>query len=200
MNIASGDTWVVLGAIVLVAVGGEMFIKGVVDMSASLRVPKLLVATTLAAFATSSPELTVATVAALSGQPEIGFGNVLGSNVVNIALIFGLALLFGPIHMQRADLGRDYALALAAPLLTLWLAALIHAGLTARGAAEAFPEGLPWRSLAMCAVGFAAMAVAGHLFVEGASSLATEFGVDTLLTHSSSARQWWPSAPRCRSW
>lgn len=203
MNIAGGDLWAVLGAIVLVAVGGEMFIKGMVDMSASLRVPRLLVATTLAAFATSSPEFTVSTVAALSAQPEIGFGNVLGSNVVNIALIFGLALLFGPIHVRRAEFGRDYALALAAPLLTLWLArdgmvtraegavlllvfalwlaVLIRAGLAARGAAEAFPEGRPWRSLALCAAGFAAMAFAGRLFVEGASSVATAFGVDTFI-------------------
>lgn len=203
MNIAGGNLLTMVSAVVLVAAGGEMFIKGVVDMSASLRVPKRLVATTLAAFATSSPELTVSSVAALSGQPEIGFGNVLGSNVVNIALIFGLALLFGPIHVRRAEFGRDHALALAAPLMTLWLArdgmvsraegavlllafalwlaALIRAGLAARGAAEAFPHGHPWRALALCAVGFAAMAVAGRLFVEGASSVATAIGVDTFI-------------------
>lgn len=199
----SADVWAVLGAIALVALGGQMFIKGLVDVSASLRVPQLLVATTLAAFATSSPELAVTTVAALSGQPEIGFGNVLGSNVVNITLIFGLALLFGPLQVQRHELGRDFGLALAAPVLTLWLArdgviaraegalllllfalwlmALLRAGLVARGAAQAFPHGRPWRSLALCAAGFAAMAVAGRLFVERAANLASAFGVDTFI-------------------
>ena len=79
----------------------------------------MVVATTLAAFATSSPELTVSTVAAFAGQPEIGLGDALGSNVVNIALIFGLALLYGPCQTTRADFGRDFYLALGIPLLTL---------------------------------------------------------------------------------
>lgn len=79
--------------------------------------PKLLVATTLAAFATSSPELTVSIVAALSGKPEIGLGDALGSNVVNIALILGLALRFSPIRVAHGELRRNLALAFAVPLV-----------------------------------------------------------------------------------
>lgn len=109
----------VLGAIVLAGVGGELFLWGVLG-AAALRVPKLLVATSLAAFATSSPELTVSTLAALAGQPEIGLGDALGSNVVNIASLFGLALLFGPIRVECKELGRDFVLALAIPILSLW--------------------------------------------------------------------------------
>lgn len=82
------DLALILGAVALAGVGGELFLNGVLGAAASLRVPKLLVATTLAAFATSSPELTVSSVAALAGKPEIGLGDALGSNVVNIALIF----------------------------------------------------------------------------------------------------------------
>ncbi len=68
---------------------------GVLGVADGLRLPKLLVATTLSAFTTSSPELTVSSMAALAGKPEIGLGDALGSNVVNIGLILGLALLFG---------------------------------------------------------------------------------------------------------
>lgn len=118
-----GDIAAVLGAVLLAAVGGEAFLRGVLGVAGWLRVPKLLIATTLAAFATSSPELTVSSIAALSGKPEIGLGDALGSNVVNIALIFGLALLFGPIRAERRELGRDFGLALIAPLLTFWLVA-----------------------------------------------------------------------------
>lgn len=70
------------------------------------------------ALATSSPELTVSSVAALAGQPEIGLGDALGSNVVNIALIFGLALLYGAVHAARQDFGRDFYLTLAVPVVT----------------------------------------------------------------------------------
>ncbi len=130
MTFSSGDVLAVLGAVVLAGVGGELFLKGILGAAASLRVPRLLIATTLAAFATSSPELTVSSVAALAGKSEIGLGDALGSNVVNIALIFGLALLFGPIRVERRELGRDFTLALGIPLLTLWF---VRDGVISRG-------------------------------------------------------------------
>lgn len=200
MTIAGGDLLALAGAVTFAAAGGELFLKGVLGAATALRLPRLLVATTLAAFATSSPELTVSTVAALAGKPEIGLGDALGSNVVNIALIFGLALLFGPIHVRRNELGRDFALASAAPLLTfwlardgqlsraegaillgtfaLWLAALIRAGLAARVPTETAPEAQPWRWLLLGATGLAALVLAGRLFVSGATGIAVAFGVD----------------------
>lgn len=194
------DLVLILGAVALAGVGGELFLKGVLGAAASLRVPKLLVATTLAAFATSSPELTVSSVAALAGKPEIGLGDALGSNVVNIALIFGLALLFGPIRVERRELGRNFALALGVPLLTLWfvrdgvvsrgeggvllliftfwIGRMIRAGLAAREPAASSPDGYPWHAFALGAAGLAALVIAGHLFVAGATGIATAFGVD----------------------
>ncbi len=115
------DLALILGAVLLAAAGGEAFLKSILGAAIHLRVPKSVVATTLAAFATSSPELTVSSVAALAGQPEIGLGDALGSNVVNIALIFGLALLFGAIQTSRQDFGQDFYLALATPVLSLLL-------------------------------------------------------------------------------
>lgn len=200
MTLSISDLLAVLGAVALAGVGGELFLKGVLGAAASLRVPKLLVATTLAAFATSSPELTVSSVAALAGKPEIGLGDALGSNVVNIALIFGLALLFGPIRVERRELGRDFTIAIGVPLLTLWfvrdgvvsrneggvllllfvfwIGLMIRAGLAAREPAESTPNGHPWRSLMLGVAGLAALVMAGRLFVMGATSIATAFGVD----------------------
>ena len=194
------DLGAMLVAVALAAVGGELFLRGVLGAAESLRVPKLLVATTLAAFATSSPELTVSSIAALAGKPEIGLGDALGSNVVNIALIFGLALLFGPIRSDWRELGRDYAFALSIPILTLWfvrdgvlsrgdggvllllfavwLGLLVRAGLAARGR-EASPDNAhPWRSLFFGLAGLVALILAGRLFVTGATGLASAFGVD----------------------
>lgn len=180
-----------------------MFLKGVLGTAAWLRIPKLLVATTLAAFATSSPELTVSSVAALSGKPEIGLGDALGSNVVNIALVFGLALLFGPIRAERSELGRDFALALAAPLLTLWFASdgifsrsegallllifaiwagtAVRAGLAWRGTEPAVASVRPWLALALGAAGLTSLVLAGRLFVSGATGIASAFGVDAYI-------------------
>jgi len=210
MPISFDDLIAVIGAVALAGVGGELFLKGVLGAAAALRVPKLLVATSLAAFATSSPELTVSTVAALSGQPEIGLGDALGSNVVNIALVFGLALLLGPIQVERKALGGDFFLALAIPILSfwfvrdglvsrgegslllllfaLWMGLLVRSGLAARapGAIKdpVDPESAGhhlWKSLVLSAVGLATLVLAGKLFVSGATGIATAFGVDTYI-------------------
>ncbi|MGA8392595.1 MAG: sodium:calcium antiporter, partial [Burkholderiaceae bacterium] len=126
--ITPSDLLAILGAIALAGIGGESFLRAILGASAHLRVPRAVAATTLAAFSTSSPELTVSTVAALAGRPEIGLGDALGSNVVNIALIFGLALLFGAVRTARKEFGRDFALALMVPAVTLAFALDGHIG------------------------------------------------------------------------
>lgn len=197
------DLALILGAVLLAAAGGEAFLKSILGAALHLRVPKMVVATTLAAFATSSPELTVSSVAALAEQPEIGLGDALGSNVVNIALIFGLALLFGAIQTSRQDFGRDYYLALAIPVLTLllvldghiarweallllaaflvWLAWTVRSALRQRDVAVAIEAGAlsGGKSLILGVLGLAALIAAGRLFVSGATGIAAAFSVDT---------------------
>jgi cation:H+ antiporter len=104
----------------LAAVGGELFVRGVVGIAAWARIPAGIIGATVAAFATSSPELSVAVNAAASGVTGIAFGDALGSNVVNIGLVLGLALLLGPIQESGERLRRDYLVALLAPVLT-WI-------------------------------------------------------------------------------
>jgi cation:H+ antiporter len=103
--------------------GGELFVRGSVSLSMRMRIAPGIVGATVVAFATSSPELSVGVNAALEGAPEISLGDALGSNVVNIALILGLALALAGATPRRADLNRDLPVALIAPLITLGLAA-----------------------------------------------------------------------------
>ena len=197
------DLALILGAVLLAAAGGEAFLRSILGAALHLRVPKVVVATTLAAFATSSPELTVSTVAALAGQPEIGLGDALGSNVVNIALIFGLALLYGGVQTSRQDFGRDFYLALAVPALSFFL---IFDGRIERAEAllllAVFLAWLVWtvrhalrqravavdveatklsagKSLLLGVLGLGALIAAGRLFVSGATGIAAAFAVDT---------------------
>lgn len=204
MPIAASDLAALIGAVVLAAVGGEAFLKSILGAAAHLRVPKAVAATTLAAFATSSPELTVSTIAAVSGTPEIGLGDALGSNVFNIALIFGLALLFGAIRSPRKEFHHDFALALAVPFLTLvfaldgriargegailllvfaiWLGFTLRAALRHRASKSGEPPtntGLaPWLTLVLGVLGLGALVMAGRLFVLGATGIAAAFQVN----------------------
>lgn len=66
-----------------------------------------VVGATLAAFATSSPELAVAVASAIDGRPEIALGDVAGSNVANLGLILGLAVVIRPILVEKSEVRRD---------------------------------------------------------------------------------------------
>jgi len=201
LSIATTDLLALLAAIPLAALGGETFLKGVLGVAVWLRLPKLLVSTTLAAFATSSPELTVSSMAALTGKPEIGLGDALGSNVVNIGLILGLALLFGALSARFAEIRRDFLLALAVPALTLilaldgvlsraegalllalfafWLILVVRQAINHRRdtPADLAPSGQPVRAWLFAFVGLACLILAGRLFVVGASSIAVALGI-----------------------
>ena len=206
MSVSLADLAALAGAVVLAGLGGEAFLKSILGVAMHLRLPKAVVATTLAAFATSSPELTVSTIASLAGEPAIGLGDALGSNVVNIALIFGLALLFGGIQTRREEFGRDFYLALAVPLITLllaadgrlsfgdgailvllfsvWLLRTLQITLQQRPAAGDAPEGTStpfWRTVFLGITGLAALIAAGRLFVLGATGIAASFAVDTFV-------------------
>lgn len=97
--------------------GGELFVRGTVGMASALRIAPGIIAATVAAFATSSPELTVSLTAALAGTPQIALGDALGSNVVNVALILAVAVLIVPIRVPRSAVRRDFPTALVVPVI-----------------------------------------------------------------------------------
>ena len=111
----------VLGSI-LAGAGGEFFVRGLVNLSVWWRVAPGIIAATVAAFATSAPEMSVAVNSAAAGRPEIALGDVLGSNVVNIGLILGIALVFAAITVDGGTLIREYPAAVAATVVVGLLA------------------------------------------------------------------------------
>jgi cation:H+ antiporter len=201
MSFATTDTLMLIAAILLAAVGGEAFLRGILGMSAWLRLPKMLVAVTFAALATSSPELTVSSLAALAGTPEIGLGDALGSNIVNIGLVLGLALLFGALPVHFPEIKRDFILALSIPVLTLllaldgslsrvdglvllcvfaiWIALAIRQALIIRHTTLADPlvTAHPLKAVLLMLLGLVFLIASGRLFVSGASGIAISLGI-----------------------
>ncbi|MEZ4726691.1 MAG: calcium/sodium antiporter [Caldilineaceae bacterium] len=184
--------------------GGELFVRGAVDLGRWLRVPIAVIGATIAAFATSSPELAVALTAAGAGVPEISLGDALGSNVVNISLILALALLVAPIETTFATVQRDFTVALLTPIILALLAwdgylsrtdglillVIFGVWLTlgvqhARAQRAALPQQLVTeagrRALIFCAIGLALLVAAGRLIVEGAKGIATAYDIDSFI-------------------
>jgi cation:H+ antiporter len=115
------DALLLVPGVLAAAAGGELFVRATVGAAARSHVAPGVVAATVAAFATSSPELSVGINSAAAGRPEVSLGDVLGSNVVNLGLILGLAILLGGLRPRARDLRRDVPLAVGTPLLLLAL-------------------------------------------------------------------------------
>lgn len=96
-----------VSGLLLAAVGGERFVRGSVGLSEWLRIPAAVVGATVAAFATSSPELTVGIISAFEGESALALGDASGSNMVNLGVVLGIALMFGTIHVTRKEVGRE---------------------------------------------------------------------------------------------
>ena len=97
----------VAGGLVLLAVGGELLVRGAVGMAARLGISPLLAGLTIVGFGTSTPELATSVQAALAGAPGIALGNVVGSNIANILFILGLSAVILPLAVNPASFARD---------------------------------------------------------------------------------------------
>lgn len=195
----------VLG-VALAVIGGEIFLKAVLGLSAWLRIPPAVTAATLAAFATSSPEIAVAINAGLDGHGELAVGDALGSNIVNVALILGIVLCLGPLRFDWSTHAREFIWALAAPFLivlvlldgflsrldaglliglfSLWLALVTRSALRQRGEvgqADGSESPSPWKASFLGLVGMGLLAGAGKLIVTGASGIGESLGMSTFL-------------------
>ena len=80
-----------LAGLILLYLGGEALVKGAVSLALKLKISTLVVGMTIVSCATSTPELLVSLGAAIKGHTDITFGNIIGSNIANIALVLGLA-------------------------------------------------------------------------------------------------------------
>ena len=198
------DYLMLLAGIACAGFGGELFVRGTVGIAGALRISPGIIAVTVAAFATSSPELTVSVNAALHGTPRIGLGDALGSNVVNVALILGMALLMAPLAVPRSSIVRDFPVALLVPvimavllfdgvlsridgmlLLALfmgWLTATVLEARRERSAAVAvLGEHKPLRAVLEGLAGLVLLIAAGHLIVDGATGIAAAHGIDAFV-------------------
>jgi len=187
--------------VVCAGVGGELFVRGVVGIALWARISAGIVGATVAAFATSSPELSVAISSALAKKPEISLGDALGSNVMNVALILAIPIIMKGIKSSPNSVQRDYPFALFAPILTVilaldgelsrldgvlllaafifWLVIVMLEVRRQRSATEkVLGEKRGWLAILLSVAGFLCLIAAGQFIVTGAKGIALSFGID----------------------
>lgn len=191
--------------LVLLFVGGELLVRGASGLASRLGLSRLAIGLTVVAFGTSVPELLVSVDAALSEANDISVGNVVGSNIANIALILGLAALMRPMLVESKVLGVDVPIMILVSLILVVMLAsgyvtrlegtLLAAGLllylwmTFRLARSATPSGEPVEAdflvpaagagklAGLVGAGLVMLFVGAHLLVVSAVELATRLNI-----------------------
>jgi cation:H+ antiporter len=108
---------IALSCLILFA-GAELLVRGGASIALKLGLTPLVVGLTVVAYGTSSPELLVCLKAAFAGQSDIAIGNVVGSNIFNIAVILGLSAAVFPISTHLQVLRWDAPVLVAVTILT----------------------------------------------------------------------------------
>lgn len=123
----------IVGLLLLIG-GGELLVRGAVDLASRLGVSPLVVSIVIVGFGTSAPELAASIEATRIGSPGIAWGNVVGSNMANSLLILGATAALAPLTVERGPLWRDGGVTLLATALLLVFAADAFVGPVPGGA------------------------------------------------------------------
>jgi len=193
------DILYILGGFVLLIKGGDFLVEGAVSIAKRAHISPMVIGLTIVGFGTSSPELLVSIQAALNGSSGIAIGNVVGSNIANIALILGTAAIFKTCSVQKLTLKVDMPFMM---LISALFVAIAMSGTISRVAGiigftllcvfiiweiKIYPTDIPtdeenkpmavWKALIIIVLSFAALVFGSDILVEGASNIARALGV-----------------------
>ncbi|MGP9806112.1 calcium/sodium antiporter [Paracoccus sp. NSM] len=195
------DILFVVAGLALLVFGGDMLVKGAVNLSLRLGITPLVVGLTVVAFGTSAPEMIVSLSAAWRGATDLALGNVVGSNIANVLVILGATAIFSPIVTRGHDLRESWTMMMAASVLLIGLAYFGSLGridgmvllavlalIIWRQLSTARPEdveeiegaalGARWKQIILWLVlGLVLLPVGADLLVRGATDIARAFGV-----------------------
>jgi cation:H+ antiporter len=201
----------IIGGLILLAVGAEGLVRGSSAIARRLGIAPLVIGLTIVAFGTGAPELLVSIGAALGGNSSIAIGNVVGSNISNIGLILGIAALVRPLTAGAEVIKREIPIMIAATVL-LWLLildgeigrldglilTLSFVGYTFFNYWQArrnkqefvdaeFDEAVPaptrsiWFEIGMIIIGLAVLLGGAHLLLTGAVEIAELLGISQVV-------------------
>lgn len=199
MEIALQFVLLALGFVML-AKGADWFVEGAAGIAMRFGIPQLVIGLTIVAMGTSAPEAAVSIAAAVKGNADITIGNIVGSNILNILVILGLAASIVPIAVARSTVrieipfmiavtallfyqGRDGSISLAdgGVLMVAFAAYMMYLYTMAMKSnvdSDLEEPGLPLGRCLLGAVGGLALIIAGsNVTVGAATSIATYAGL-----------------------
>ena len=104
---------------VLLVKGADWFVEGASGVADKFGIPQLVIGLTIVAMGTSAPEAAVSITAAIKGNAEITVGNIVGSNILNIWIILGIASVITSIAVAKTTIRYEIPIMLVATLILL---------------------------------------------------------------------------------
>lgn len=115
------DVVLLLAGLALLAVGGELLVRGASRMAAALGISPLVIGLTVVAFGTSAPEAAVTLQSGLAGRGDLALGNVVGSSIFNVLVVLGISALIVPLVVSQRLVRLEVPLLIGASALALLL-------------------------------------------------------------------------------
>jgi cation:H+ antiporter len=193
--------WLLLaGGIIGLAVGASWLVDGASRLALRFGISPMVVGLTIVGFGTSMPEFSVSVLAAARGSTDLSLGNAVGSNIMNLLLVLGVAAVVFPIHVIGANrvLIRDLIFGLVPPailiiaardgdisrstalMLLIVFAVFIWTALTQTkkvDTGDLVVSGSPLRHLAITVFGIVILVSGSEMLVRGGVELARRFSV-----------------------
>lgn len=193
----------IIAGIILLYFGADAFVRGSSRLAARFGVPPLIIGLTIVAFGTSFPELLVSLSAASKGATDVVIGNVVGSNIFNIAVILGITALIRPPGVHLDVIKREIPIMIVVSLVGFGLVWYGHisrlAGMalvlglcfyvvfsvrTVKKEVGSETSDIPevaampfWLCGSLIGIGLTVLIAGSNLFVFGAVATARDFGV-----------------------
>ena len=106
--------FILIAGLFLLIKGADWLVNGASSLARKYNISELIIGLTIVAFGTSAPELVVNTIAAFENHPDIVFGNIIGSNNLNLLLILGISGIITPLVVQRTTVWKEIPFSLLA--------------------------------------------------------------------------------------
>ena len=198
MNIILQLLLLTVGFVMLVK-GSDWFVDGAAGIAAKFHIPQIIIGLTIVAMGTSAPEAAVSITAAMGGSADITVGNIVGSNILNVLVILGLASAIVPIAVGSSTLKVDapFMIAISAIFLALgwdgsitrldgiillvlfaaYIGYMIREALRANEEGDEIKDMALWQMLLATVGGLALVVWGADVAVDAATELARIFGL-----------------------
>lgn len=110
--------FLVIGVVLLVK-GADFFVASASSIAKKFKISSLIIGLTVVSFGTSAPELAVSLTSAIKGESGLALGNVVGSNIANLALVLGCSAVISPIVVKKSICKREFPFLLLTTVLLI---------------------------------------------------------------------------------